>query len=156
VATEIPLPRWTVPVFLAFAVGLVPWIIWLGLSLPSEHTDHFYDVTWVGFDVFELCSLAAVVVLAVRRSAYVEIAATIAATLLVVDAWFDITTSSPGRDRAEAVAAAGVFELPIAFLCAWVARNAEQVRRRTHASLLRRVSRTRRPVERAASTTARR
>jgi hypothetical protein len=126
-----------------FAVTLAPWIVWLGLSLPSSHTDHFYDVTWVGYDIGLLIALSAVMVLAHRRSTYVEIAASIAGTMLVVDAWFDITTSSPGSDRIEAIAAAVIFELPIAGLCLWLSRNAESVRRRRAASLLRRLSSTR-------------
>jgi hypothetical protein len=131
---EIPLPRWTAPAFLLFSILLVPWIGWLAASLPSEHTDRFYDVTWVGFDVGLLGALAAVMWLAHRRSTYVEIAATIAGTMLVVDAWFDITTSTPGSDRWEAVGAAVLVELPIAALCWWLTRNAEAVRRRRGAT----------------------
>ena len=113
-----------------FSIVLVPWIVWLAVSLPSSHTDRFYDLTWVGFDVGLLGAMAAVVLLAQRRSTYVEIAATAAGTMLVVDAWFDITTSQAGADRWEAIAAAVFFELPIAALCWWLARNAETVRRR--------------------------
>ena len=124
------LPAWTAPVFLFFSVLLVPWIVWLSISLPSSHTDRFYDVTWVGFDVGLLGAMAAVVVLAKRRSEYVEVAATVTCTMLIVDAWFDITTSTPGADRWEAIAAAVFVELPIAALCGWLTRNAEAVRRR--------------------------
>jgi hypothetical protein len=127
---KVPLPRWTAPAFLLFSVLLVPWIVWLAVSLPSSHTDRFYDVTWVGFDVGLLAALAAVVLLAHRRSTYVEFAAAVAATMLVVDAWFDMTTSTPGADRWEAIAAAVCVELPIAALCVWLIRNAEIVRRR--------------------------
>ena len=124
------LPRWTAPVFLFFSVLLIPWIAWLAVSLPSSHTDHFYDVTWVGFDIGLLGAMATVMVLARRRSEYVEVAAITTCTMLVVDAWFDITTSTPGADRWEAIAAAAFVELPIAGLCGWLAANAEAVRRR--------------------------
>jgi hypothetical protein len=140
---RLSLPRWTVPVFLLFSVALIPWIVWLGFSLPSRHVDRFYDVTWVGFDIGLLLALAAVVWLAQRRSRYVERAAIVAATMLVVDAWFDITTSTPGSDRWQAIGAAVVFELPIAALCWWLARNADSVRHRRDDSMLRQVERTR-------------
>lgn len=129
--TSIALPGWTAPVFLGFVVALVPWIAWLALSLPREHTDRNYAVTWVGFDVGLLGALATVMWLAQRRSVYVELAATVAGTMLVMDAWFDTTTASSGGARLAAIAGAVLFELPIAALCGWVARNAEAVRRRT-------------------------
>jgi hypothetical protein len=137
---HVDLPRWTAPVFSVFVVVLVPWIIWLGVSLPSRHTAQFYDVTWVGFDIGLFVALAAVGWLAHRRSTYVEIAAAAAGTMLVVDAWFDISLSAAGWDRWEAIAVAVFVELPIAALCWWLSRNAEAVRRRRAASLLRRVN----------------
>jgi hypothetical protein len=133
---HLDLPAWTAPVFSLFLIALVPWIIWLGFSLPSRHTDHFYDVTWVGYDIGLFVALAAVGWLAHRRSVYVEIAATIAGTMLVVDAWFDVTTSTPGSDRWEAIGMALFIELPIAALCWWLSRNAEAIRRRRTSSLL--------------------
>ena len=133
---RVDLPRWTAPVFLLFSVALVPWIVWLGVSLPSRHEDQIYDVTWVGFDIGLLIALAAVMWLAYKRSTYVEIAATIAGTMLVVDAWFDTTTSIAGWDRWQAIGAAVFIELPIAALCWWLSQNAEKVRRRRTASLL--------------------
>ena len=139
-ARRVDLPRWTAPVFLAFAIAMVPWIVWIALSLPSNHTDEIYDVTWVGFDIGLLIALGAVMLLAQRRSSRVEIAAAVAGTLLVVDAWFDITTSTPGWDRWEAIGAAALIELPIAGLCWWLTRNAEAVRVRRTESLLRQVT----------------
>ena len=133
---RVDLPRWTAPVFLVFTVALVPWIIWLGVSLPSRHTDQIYDVTWVGFDIGLLIALAAVMWLAHKRSTYVEIAATVAGTMLVVDAWFDVTTSIAGWDRWQAIGAAVFVELPVAGLCWWLSQNAESVRRRRTASLV--------------------
>jgi hypothetical protein len=136
---RVDLPRWTAPVFLGFVIGLVPWIIWLALSLPSHHTDRIYDVTWVGFDIGLFIALGAVMLMAWRRSSRVEIAAAIAGTMLVVDAWFDITTSTPGLDRWEAIGAAVLIELPIAGVCWWLTRNAEAVRVRKTESLLHQV-----------------
>jgi hypothetical protein len=132
----VPLPRWTAPLFLVFSVGLVPWIVFLAVTLPRRYTVRHYDLAWVGFDIGVLSALIVLMVLAHRRSPRVELAAAAAGTLLIVDAWFDVTTSS-GGDLWQAVASALVFELPIAGLCWWIAANADAVRRRRESSLVR-------------------
>ena len=50
-----------------------------------------------------------------------------AGTLLVCDAWFDITTSRGTDERLQAIALAIVVELPLAAVCFWIARNIERV-----------------------------
>jgi hypothetical protein len=45
--------------------------------------------------------------------------------MLVCDAWFDITTSTPG-ERLEAVLQAVLAELPLAAICGWVAYDVER------------------------------
>ena len=45
------------PAFLLCSVALIPWIVYLALSLPSRQVSSHYDVAWVGFDVFELIAL---------------------------------------------------------------------------------------------------
>lgn len=140
---RIDLPRWTAPLFLIFSVGLLPWIVYLGVTLPRRYTVHHFDLTWVGFDVGVLVALLVLVRLAWRRSPRVELAAAAAGTMLMVDAWFDITSASHGRDLWQAVITAVVFELPISALCWWIAWNAETIRHRRVDSLLRWQSRQR-------------
>ena len=65
-----------------------------------------------------------------RRSPWLEGTATAAATLLVVDAWFDIMTSSTHLELAIAIGEAVLIELPLAGLCYLLARDAERVLRR--------------------------
>lgn len=143
--TEVPapdvveLPRWTPRLFLLLVVLLLPWIVFLSVTLPGDQTVHDYDVCWVGFDVFLLVALAAVMWLAHKRSTWIEVAAAAAGTLLLVDAWFDITTSG-GAQRWDAIVSAAVIEIPVSALCWWVARNAETLRRRTAQSLLSRAA----------------
>lgn len=127
---RIALPRWVGPLFLAAAAGLVPWIIFLALSLPRRAEAENYRLAWVGFDVGILGVLASLGWLAYRRSTLTEMLATCAATLLVVDAWFDVITAAHRSERLLALASALIFELPFAGLCVWLARNAELVRRR--------------------------
>ncbi len=125
-----PVPRWVVPLFVVFAVGLVPWIAWLAISLPTHSVVAHYRLTWVGFDVFLLAALVLTGLAAQRRSTLLEVAETATATLLAMDAWFDTTSAATKGDLAQAVFTAVVFELPIAALCLWIARHAEAVRRR--------------------------
>ena len=71
--------------------------------------------------------LLAVAISAWRRSPWLEGAATAATTLLFVDAWFDVLTSSTRAEFAIAITEALVVELPLAFLCLLLARDAERL-----------------------------
>jgi hypothetical protein len=127
---RIALPRWVAPLFLTAAVGLVPWIVFLATSLPRRAEAVNYRLAWVGFDLAIVVVLGTLGLLAYRRSTWTELLATCAATLLVVDAWFDVVTAPHPSERLLAIVLAAVFELPFAGLCLWLARNAERVRRR--------------------------
>jgi hypothetical protein len=122
-------PPWTAPVYLVLAVLLIPWIVYLGLELPERTTSAHWDIAWVGFDAMEFAALALTGWLAYARSTWVEVAATAAAVLLIVDAWFDVTTANGGWNMAQAVALGVGIELPLAGLSLWLARHAELVRR---------------------------
>ena len=121
--------RWVVPLFALAAVVLVPWTAFLVRSLPSTHAAPHWDIAWAGFDGGLAVLLAAVAVAAQRRSSWLEGAATAAAALLIVDAWFDILTSSSGAQLAMAIGEAALVELPLAALCLLLARDAERVLR---------------------------
>ena len=49
-----------------------------------------------------------------------------AATLLFVDAWFDVLTASSRSERVIAIVEAAVVELPIAVTCLLLARSVER------------------------------
>ena len=125
------MPSWTARLFLVAAVALIPWIVYLGLALPERATSSHWDAAWVGFDVMEFVALGLTGWLAHRRSTWVAMAATAAAVMLIVDAWFDVTTANAGWDLVQAIALA-VIELPLAAASLWIARHAELVRRRPH------------------------
>jgi len=122
-----PAPTWTGPLYLWLAILLVPWTVYLGLVLPERTTSAHWDVAWVGFDVIEFATLALTGWFAYRRSTWVEVSASAAAALLLVDAWFDITTATGGWDLAQALIMGVVIELPLAGLSLWIARRAETV-----------------------------
>ena len=56
----------------------------------------------------------------------VAFATTVTATMLVIDAWFDVTTSVRSLDIVEALAMSGV-EFTLAAVCVWIALHAELV-----------------------------
>ena len=72
-------------------------------------------------------ALPALRVAALRRSRLLPIAGSATGALLVADAWFDVLTSSGGRDIAEAVAMSVLAELPLAFVCFWLAVHSQDV-----------------------------
>jgi hypothetical protein len=119
--------RWVVPLFALAAAVLVAWIAFLVRSLPSTHAAPHWDVAWAGFDAGLALLLLAVAVAAWRRSSWLEGAATAAAALLFVDAWFDILTSSSHAQLGLAIGEAVLIELPLAVLCLLLARDAEKV-----------------------------
>lgn len=135
-----PAPRWVAPLYLGLAVLLVPWIVYLGVVLPDHTTSSHWDVAWVGFDVMEFVALVTTAWLAFRRSTWVELSAAVTATLLLVDAWFDITTAS-GWNLAQAIIAAVLLELPLAVVSTWTARHAQLVNDAVTQWLLERSSR---------------
>jgi hypothetical protein len=118
-------------VFALGALVLVPWIVFLVRLLPSDHRASHWDVAWGGFDVALALLLLTVGVAAWRRSSWLEGAATAAATLLFVDAWFDVLTSSSHAELVVAVVEAVAVELPMAALCLLIARSAERSLART-------------------------
>jgi len=103
---------------------LVPWIVGLGLTLPSRYTTHHWTLAWVGFDVALLAGILATAWAAWRRRQVVILTAVVPGTLLVTDAWFDIVTSATHWDLLISVATALVAELPMAIIMFHVAHRA--------------------------------
>jgi len=131
----LPVPRWLGPLAVACAVGIIPWIVYLALTLPARQRAVDYDVAWVGYDAAMAAVLAALAYCAQRRKTATGPVAAVAATLLLVDAWFDIVTTQGGQQLAFAIASAVLLEIPLAILCIWVAVNAERVRERAYLTL---------------------
>ena len=109
-------PRWVTGLYILSAVVLLPWTYALAQKLPERHLAHHWDLAWVGFDIFEVFLLAVTIFLAVKRSIWLPLAATSLATVLVLDAWFDVLTSKPGSQQDLAIILALLVELPLAIL----------------------------------------
>jgi hypothetical protein len=119
-------PRWAGPLFLALTFALIPWIVYLGLSLPTRTVANHYRTAWVGFDVLLVLAMGRTAYLALKGHRRIELPAITTATLLIVDAWFDITTSRSGAPQMEAVLLAVFVELPTAALAIYISRRVER------------------------------
>jgi len=126
VAAEFPRRRWRQRLpslaLLVSGAGMVPWLTYLAITLPARTSVPHWSAAWVGLDVMEAIGLAVTGWLVRRGDPRRCLAATATAMLLVVDAWFDISTAGSGLT--EAVAMATCAELPMAALCSVVAYRA--------------------------------
>lgn len=109
--------------YLLFAILLIPWTMYLGATLPTHTVAHHYRAAWVGFDLVLLLVLARIGWRAARRDPHVVLTATVGATMLCIDAWFDVMTAPAGEGRTESLLLAVLVELPVAVLCALLARG---------------------------------
>ena len=57
VRTRPSMPRWVGPAYIAMALILLPWIIYLHATLPLQQVSQHYRLAWVGFDVLEFGQL---------------------------------------------------------------------------------------------------
>lgn len=135
----VPRPRrWLAPLFLLVGIGLIPWTVYLVATLPGRHVQTgFYDVAWGGFDIALAVLLLVTGAGLLRRALWVQSTATAAATMLFCDAWFDILSSQPGRERIFAVVLALLAELPSAVVCLLIARHVEEAAERAQDYALR-------------------
>jgi hypothetical protein len=119
--------------YLIVAIGLIVWTVFLALSLPKENLEHHYRLTWAGFDLIEVLAIYLTAHLAFRLDARVVFPATVVATLLIADAWFDVTTSTTANAATQALILALAVELPAAAFSLYVAyRVGRRVRELGH------------------------
>lgn len=116
--------RWVPRLYLAVAAALIPWDIYLAATLPSHSVATHYRFAWTGFDLLLIIVLARIGWLAAKRNPNVVLTAATGATMLCIDAWFDVLTATPGAEHTQAVLMAIFLELPGAFLCGQLARRA--------------------------------
>jgi hypothetical protein len=114
-------PGWLGRALIGGGIALLPWLVVLATSLPATTRVSHWSTAWVGLDAFEALGLVATGWLLRRGDLGCCLAAAATAVLLVVDAWFDMTTAAPGSGLATATAMAACAELPMAALCAVLA-----------------------------------
>jgi hypothetical protein len=98
---------------LTAAIALVPWTIYLGLTLPQSYTAQHWPATWVGFDLLLLTFMIVTATLGFIRHHWLAMFAFSTGVLLLCDAWFDVMTAKRG-DFAMSLATALLGELPLA------------------------------------------
>src|ERR1700739_4738367 len=98
---------------LCAAIALIPWTIYLGLTLPQSYSAQHWQATWVGFDVLLLMFMIATAVLGFTHHHLLTLFAFTTGVLLVCDAWFDVLTAKRG-DFVVSVLTAAFGELPLA------------------------------------------
>jgi hypothetical protein len=103
------------------AGGLLPWMVYLGLTLPHRYEARQWSVLWIGYDAIECVVLTALAGLSWRRRHLIPLLAVVAGTLLFSDAWFDVLTSWGNHDGLFTLASAILIELPLSGLLFWVA-----------------------------------
>ncbi len=107
----------------AGAAIVVGWAAYLGLSLPDRNIARHWNVAWVGLDCLIVLALAYTAWRGGHNDRRVVIPAVATATLLVVDAWMDITTAARA-DLWQSILLAVALEIPLAALSLLVARRA--------------------------------
>ncbi len=109
--------------YTAAAAVLFPWIVYLAITLPKRDLDRHYRLAWVGFDCLLVFAIVRTAYMAFRIDPRVQFPATATATLLFVDAWFDITTSGSRAAALEALVLALLVEIPSALFSLFLARR---------------------------------
>lgn len=127
-----PTPRWLGPLALVGLAGFVPWIVYLGFTLPTRASADDYNLAWLGFDIAMWAVMAVLAYCLIRRRQGAPIFAAVAATMLLVDAWFDAVLASDRGEFMLALILALVVEIPLAIVCTWIAVNAELIRLRAY------------------------
>ena len=102
--------------FWAAGVCLLPWIAVLGTTLPDVVQAQHWRLAWTGIDAVEAAGLLVTAWLLGRDDPRTPLVATATATLLLADAWFDVTTAGPGLDHSLALVQGLVLEVPLAIL----------------------------------------
>jgi hypothetical protein len=87
------LSRWVSAGIVALLLGLIPWTAFLAVTLHGRFEARHWDIAWVGFDAVLIVVFAYTAWAAWFRRQILVAAALVAATLLVCDAWFDVTMS---------------------------------------------------------------
>jgi hypothetical protein len=105
------------------AVGLVAWMVVLGLTLPGRYEVNHWEPTWLGFDTILFLGFASTAWTIRNHRTSAMLFAIATGTLLTADAWFDVLTAS-GQGLLLSVGTAVLVELPLA---AWLFYTAVQV-----------------------------
>jgi hypothetical protein len=103
-------------VMTACSVALAAWIAILLQTLPGRYTSSDWRAVWVGLDIAELLAFAATAWAAWNQRQVLIFFMVITGTLLVCDAWFDLTLNYGSSGFTASILSAVLAEFPLAFL----------------------------------------
>jgi hypothetical protein len=95
------------------SIAMIPWLVYLSMTLPDNYVAHNWPATWVGFDILLVGFMLATAVLGYLRRQLLTFAAFTSGVLLICDAWFDLMTAGP-KDLWLSVVTALLIEVPLA------------------------------------------
>lgn len=104
-------------------VVLAVWIGVLAVTLPRYYRAGGWRGAWVGFDLAELVAFAATAWAAWRGRQVLIICLTVLATLLLCDAWFDVTLNVRTSGFQVSLLSALLIEIPLAVIAILGARR---------------------------------
>lgn len=109
------------------SIAMIPWLIYLAMTLPDSYVARNWVLTWVGFDVLLVGFMVATAILGYLRRRILMLAAFTSGVLLICDAWFDLMTAGPDDIWLSLVTALGI-EVPLAV---FMIRGAQRIMRLT-------------------------
>ncbi len=109
--------------FLVGAGALVPWTVFLGLTLPPRYDADHWRFLWTGFDAGLIAVLLLAAWAAWYRRQILAAISMVAGTLLFCDAWFDMVTSFGHRDEWLTMLTGFGAELPLGIFFFWLYRR---------------------------------
>ncbi len=101
------------------AAVLLPWCLILAATLPSTYQANHWKLAWIGLDCATAIAAALTAYLLYKQDVRAALTAAAGGTLLLADAWFDVSTSGPGFDHTLSLTEAVLLEVPLA-ICAFV------------------------------------
>ena len=109
------------------SVAMIPWLVYLSVTLPQNYEAHNWPATWIGFDVLLVAFMLATAVFGYLRRQVLLFFAFTSGVLLICDAWFDLMTAGPD-DLWLSVVTALLIEVPLAV---FMIRGAQRILRLT-------------------------
>jgi hypothetical protein len=106
------------------AAVLLPWCLILAATLPATYQASHWKLAWIGLDCATAVAAGLTAYFLHTRNSRAVLTAMAAGTLLLADAWFDVSTAAPGFDHTLSLAEALLLELPLA-LCAFLLASRE-------------------------------
>ena len=103
--------------YVLLAIGLIPQIAVLAVTLPDRVVVGHWTLAWAGFALFVAFGLVTTAVCVVRNSAWTVVAASATGVIVFVDAWFDLMTRQEADDFGPPVVRVLLLKAPLGALC---------------------------------------